>query len=396
MKKNLMGLSIFIVLFIFFILSVISIGSLIDYDLNLVMLIFFSVVSGIYLVGLFVFVVLNRRKKIIEIVEFFAPNNMTPADVGYVIDKNIDDRDISSLLIYWVERNYIEIIQRDDKSVILKKLKVVDDNMKSYEQTMFNTIFSQKTEVDLKDLQDLIRPIVATIKNQIRLENNKTYFNSKIESTSILLTFGITCLLVFLSYFFGDGATFSIVCGVIIFVISMIFSNIANKVYIQKKIKSIILYIVGIILFLIFALLNLVFSFTDIYNLILIAIVTFLCLITYILCPFLEYRTKEGRFVVGRLLGLKRYLEITEKAKIEMLMKENPKQFYDVIPYAYVLNVSNEWIEDFNFVKAINRKERNQLIAGISLLAVFLLFGEGMAIFGNLFGGSKSKNKKKK
>lgn len=396
MKKNLIGIGIFIIIFIFVGLSVIPLQNWTNLNSNFIMFILFSVICGIYLIGLVVFIILNRKKKIIEVVEFSAPDEMTPADAGYVIDKNIDDRDISSLLIFWAEKKYIEIIQNEDKSINLKKLKEVDDKMKTYETTMFNTIFAQKSEVNLKALPTILKPIVPTIKKQIKDENNKKYFNAKIESTSSWLTLGITCLLVLLSYFFGSGGTFSIICGVIIFAISTIFSNISNKVYIQKKLKSIIIYIAGIVLFLIFALLNLIYSFTNLYILALISITSFLCLLTYVLCPFLEYRTKEGRLVVGRLVGLKRYLEITEKEKIEMLIKENPKHFYDIIPYAYVLNVSNEWIENFNFVKTINKKERNEIIAGISLLAAVLLFGEGLAIFGDLFGSTKTKNKKKK
>ena len=396
MKKNLIGIGIFFIIFLFVGLSVIPFENWTNLDSYFIMFIIFSVICGIYLIGLIVFVILNRKKKIIEVVEFSAPDGMTPADAGYVIDKSIDDRDISSLLIYWAEKKYIEIIQNEDKTVILKKLKDADDKMKVYEQTMFNTVFSQKVEVNLKDLPVIIKPITSTIKKQIKDENNKKYFNSKIESTSTWLTLGITCLLVFLSYFFGSGGTFSIICGVIIFAISTIFSNICNKVYIQKKLKAIILYIVGIVLFLIFALLNLVYSFTNLYVLGLITITTFLCLLTYILCPFLEYRTKEGQFVVGRLLGLKKYLEVTEKEKIEMLIKENPEYFYNIIPYAYVLNVSNEWIENYNFVKTINKKERNELIAGISLLTALFIFGEGFSIIGELFSGTNTKTKKKK
>ena len=396
MKKNLVGIGIFFIIFLFVGLSVIPLENWTNLDSYFIMFIIFSVICGIYLIGLIVFVILNRKKKIIEVVEFSAPDGMTPADAGYVIDKSIDDRDISSLLIYWAEKKYIEIIQNEDKTVILKKLKDADDKMKVYEQTMFNTVFSQKVEVNLKDLPVIIKPITSTIKKQIKDENNKKYFNSKIESTSTWLTLGITCLLVFLSYFFGSGGTFSIICGVIIFAISTIFSNICNKVYIQKKLKAIILYIVGIVLFLIFALLNLVYSFTNLYVLGLTTITTFLCLLTYILCPFLEYRTKEGQFVVGRLLGLKKYLEVTEKEKIEMLIKENPEYFYNIIPYAYVLNVSNEWIENYNFVKTINKKERNELIAGISLLTALFIFGEGFSIIGELFSGTNTKTKKKK
>lgn len=395
MKKNLIGIGIFVLIFLFVGLSVIPLELWTNVDSNFIAFIIFSVLCGIYLIGLVVFVILNRKRKIIEVVEFSAPDGMTPTDAGYVIDKDINDRDISALLIFWAEKKYIKINQNEVKSITLKKLKDADEKMKSYEKTMFSAIFSQKDEVNLKDLPNIIKPVVWTVKNQIREENNKKHFNSKIESASTWLTLGITCLLVCISYFFGNGGTFCIICGVIIFAISTIFSNISNKVYIQKKFKSLCLYIVGIVLFLIFAALNLAFSFTNFYILLLIAIATLLCLITYILCPFLEYRTKEGRFVVGRLLGLKKYLEITEKEKIEMLIKENPEYFYNIIPYAYVLNVSNEWIEKYNFVKTINKKERNEIIAGIALLSALFVFGEGIAIFGDLFGGSSKKRKNK-
>ena len=79
-----------------------------------------------------------------------------------------------------------------------------------------------------------------------------------------------------------------------------------------------------------------------------------------------------------------------------MLIKENPEYFYNIIPYAYVLNVSNEWIENYNFVKTINKKERNELIAGISLLTALFIFGEGFSIIGELFSGTNTKTKKKK
>ncbi len=394
MKKNLIGIGIFILIFLFVGLSVIPLEMWTNVDSNFIAFIIFSVLCGIYLIGLIVFVIINRKRKVIEVVEFSAPDNMTPTDAGYIIDKDINDKDISALLIFWAEKKYIKIEQNEDKSVNLKKIKDADDKMKSYEKTMFTAIFSQRDEVNLNDLPNMIKPVVWTIKNQIREENNKKYFNSKIESASTWLTLGITCLLVCISYFFGGGGTFCIICGVIIFAISTIFSNISNKVYIQKKFKSLCLYIAGIVLFLLFATLNLAFSFTNLYITLLIAIATLLCLVTYILCPFLEYRTKEGRFVVGRLLGLKRYLEITEKEKIEMLIKENPENFYNIIPYAYVLNVSDEWIEKYNFVKTINKKERNEIIAGIALLSALFIFGEGVAIFGDLFGGSKKKSKK--
>ena len=68
-----------------------------------------AVLCSAYLIGLVVFFILNKRKAVIKIVEFNAPDNMTPADAGYVIDKNVDDRDVSALLIYWADREYLEV-----------------------------------------------------------------------------------------------------------------------------------------------------------------------------------------------------------------------------------------------------------------------------------------------
>lgn len=363
--------------------------------MTIIFFVFLAVLLA-YFIGLLVFVVKNRRKKVIEVVEFSAPNNMTPADAGYVIDKTVDDRDISSLLIYWAHKNYLTVIKSEE--IILKKVKDADDDMKPYEKTFFNAMFNESEEVNLKDLPTLLKPLSTQISNQIKAENNEKYFSTKVANASMWFNLGITCILIFLSYFLGEGGNFSIFCGVVIFVISTIFSNISNRIYVQKRIKGFISYLIGLILFLIFSALNLVFSFTTFYSFILVGVATVLCLLTYILCPLVEYRNEEGKKALGSLLGLKNYIEITEKEKMEKMIKENPEQFYTVLPYAYVLNVSNEYIEQFNFVKTINKKNHKETTLAIGALIAFCIFGEGVSILGGLFGGSKknkpAKNKK--
>lgn len=352
------------------------------------------VILSIYLIGLIIFVVLNRKKHVIEIVEFSAPDNMTPADVGYLIDQKVDDKDISSLLIFWASKKYLEIIETKD-NIILKKLKNTDDKMKNYEKLVFDTIFSNKDEVNIKMLPEIIKSISNDISNQIIAENQK-YYNSKIFSITTLLTIGITAVLILLSYVLADGGNATLFFGIVLFFISILISNISNKVYVQKRFKIIITYILTIILFLIFAILNLIFTISDIYLSILIALTTLICLLTYILCPLVEYKNKEGQKVLGQILGLKRYIELTEKDKIENMAKTDPDIFYSVLPYAYVLNVSKKWIDKFNFVKAINKKERKELFLAIGGLLALLTFGEAIELFGGLFGGFKKSKKKNK
>ncbi len=48
---------------------------------------------------------------------------------------------------------------------------------------------------------------------------------------------------------------------------------------------------------------------------------------------------------MSQLLGLKRFIEVAEKKRLESLVEENPNYFYDVLPYAYILGVSDKWIK---------------------------------------------------
>ena len=54
-----------------------------------------------------------------------------------------------------------------------------------------------------------------------------------------------------------------------------------------------------------------------------------------------------GRQILGHLLGLKRFIEVAEKKRLEKMVEENPEYFYQILPYAYVLGVSDKWIKQF-------------------------------------------------
>lgn len=72
------------------------------------------------------------------------------------------------------------------------------------------------------------------------------------------------------------------------------------------------------------------------------------CLTISIICFInLEKRNKYGRIVLGELQGLKKFIEVARKDEIERLVSENPEYCYDILPYAYVLGVSDKWIQNF-------------------------------------------------
>ena len=52
----------------------------------------------------------------------------------------------------------------------------------------------------------------------------------------------------------------------------------------------------------------------------------------------------------SKLKGFKNFLETVEKEKLESLVMENPNYFYDILPYTYVLGVSDKWIKKFESI----------------------------------------------
>lgn len=58
-------------------------------------------------------------------------------------------------------------------------------------------------------------------------------------------------------------------------------------------------------------------------------------------------RTKAGNQVYGQILGFKEFIKKAELDRLKMLVEENPSYYYDIMPYAYVLGLSDQWIENF-------------------------------------------------
>ena len=70
-----------------------------------------------------------------------------------------------------------------------------------------------------------------------------------------------------------------------------------------------------------------------------------------ILCfKFMPKRTPYGNEILGKIRGFKNFLETAEKDKLEAMVNSNPTYFYDILPFTYVLGVSDKWIKKFETI----------------------------------------------
>ena len=80
-------------------------------------------------------------------------------------------------------------------------------------------------------------------------------------------------------------------------------------------------------------------------------IIGLLCIgVMILVIKYLPKRTKYGNEMLGKLKGFKNFLETVEKEKLESLVMDNPNYFYDILPYTYVLGVSDKWIKKFESI----------------------------------------------
>lgn len=317
----------------------------------------------ILIVSILLFIKFGKDDDVIVTVEFKAPDGLDSASVGYVIDNSVENRDILSLIIDWANRGFLLI--HDEKSGFrLEKLKEMDqDNSHGYERVFFNAIFATGNIVEESDLKNTkVSEALANAKHMLK---NSFYRNPKkrVYSSASL---GLQILMVFLiiipttvlsvSSAYAKFEIMSIAIPYAIPSIALIFTCFPWVILMQKRyvMKKITFYTSTVVLLFLNGVVVALSTFVQyislgiqLYIVLTIAIITFLLILLMI---FMDKRTKQGSRWLGQILGLKEFIISCEKDQIELLANENPTAFFDVLPYAYVLGISDIWVKKFEHI----------------------------------------------
>ncbi len=298
------------------------------------------------------------KKHIIPVVEFSAPDGITPPDAGHIIDRSIDRGEVSALIVYWASKGYIKIKQTDGKN-LLEKLKDADENMKGYELSIFQAMFpGEAKEFDLDSENLNVAKAINSAKGPIKAENEK-FFSKKITSIKNLFLIAFAVLFACVTYFTCRQVLFveigiidSVLIGVGIYLAAYMMMYARTRKLTMHKFSYWLCMIFGSVCILGAYVAFAYFTFNPYSNLLYNTITLPLLLMSFvILALLLDDRVEGKNKEVGRLLGLRQFILLAEKDRIEKLAKENPTMFYDVLPYAYVLGISGEWIDKFKEIE---------------------------------------------
>ena len=235
------------------------------------------------------------------VVNYEAPDGLTPAEVGTLVDERVDMRDISASIIDLAVRGYLKIEEvksnswfssgSDYRFIKLKEPK----ELKGFEQKLFNKIFADGDTVLLSDLREKFFPVISQVRSDLYRSLSKDHFFDGNPNTvrGTFLVLGLLLLAAVL------GAACLIQVGLIgrVFPVPVIIAGVLSALAI---------------------------------------------VITSRVMP---RKTRKGRIAWEKIAGLQEYIRRAEVDDI----KEQERQgiFERLLPYAIVFGLSKRWGKAF-------------------------------------------------
>jgi uncharacterized membrane protein len=228
------------------------------------------------------------------------PENLTPLEVGTLVDEEVHIKDITSTIVDLAVRGYLQIIETKQKKLLssdtdyeFKKLKSFqgDSTLRPHEKTLLDALFSSAgATCKLADLKNKFYKDIPVIEEQIytKIVQDGYFPTSPDKIRTFYTTIGFFLLVgpIFLWGFLAEITSIALIIGIA----------------------------VSGALFLAFS-------------------------------RIMPAKTKKGVEIYYKILGLKEYINTAEKDRLKFQERENI--FEKLLPYAMVLGIAEKWSKTF-------------------------------------------------
>lgn len=334
----------------------------------------------------------GRDDQVVETVEFYPPQGFNSVEVGFLYKGKAENQDVTSLLIYLANQGYIKIAETEEKSLFSKskgfkitKLKEYDGNNVN-EQIFLNGLFTKRPSISIGSLfsknveqeptdntnevtsTDLYNNFYITMNRILSNINNKENKNKIFEKSAssktifiILMIIATYCLITIPPIFaYGESSSllFALLFPGIGFTVlfKLVFGE-TKTIYVNGRAtySSIGTKIFGLVWGLGFGGIPWAFMVLPALKQDPVYLVGYglglVCVLGMVIClKYLPKRTPYGNEILGKLKGFRNFLETAEKDKLETMVIQDPTYFYNILPYTYVLGVSDKWIKKFESI----------------------------------------------
>ena len=344
----------------------------------------------------------NHDKKA-QTVEFYPPDNLSSAEIGYVYNKRQANKKLTiSLIIQLASKGYIKIDELKDKkkniqitnlvmkkpkepegfkdivperSIVIKKLKDIDSNLSKNEVTMMKYLFkTDKTKVLENNIDKFLEVKDNLVNNgyiEIVKDNEKEISENeiKVKFDELVKQYNSD-----MKKYNDEMAKLSPLSNLEKIVYDRLFekedviilsehytlykafneieeelnSTFKDKVHDKQATNQIIGSVIRNIIILILCIISYIFVEDLDPNWRILYVISYICIfINLFFTLFMKRRTEYGEIITARVKGFRHFLITAEKSKLEALVAENPTYFYNILPYTYAMNISKKWIKKF-------------------------------------------------
>ena len=305
----------------------------------------------------------GKEYPVVETVSFKGPEGFSSAEVGYVYRGHSISEDIVSLIVYWANQGYLSLKELDEKGSnieITKLNEVVSAN--EVEISIFKELFMKGDVTTTKALTNqfgqTIQYGITHLADRFRRSDDLKMFDrqsSRVKWSIFVIVnmlvamYGATIAYksfpVVSSLMLGGGVGLGVAAVVVIFGM-LAFSkdgiNVRKQTAVSLGAYTFIYGVVAVIIYIILTTIHV--------NMIAYVVVAIGLLSAMYPLANMSRRTQLGAQKYGEILGLERFIRTAEVERLKMFAEETPTLFYDILPYAYALKITDVWMNKFKTI----------------------------------------------
>ena len=308
----------------------------------------------------------GRDDHMVKTVEFYPPDGLTPGEIGYIMDGNVDKQDVISTIVYLADKGYMQISQVDRKNFIFKNVCEPGEDEPAYVRSIYSGIFPKgRKSRNSDDLGATFGRKYERAKEQLArmFEGENSIY--KPESWAARILCGLAAVMPSLAFSIwsnanGDelgmmGAAWS---GAHVLLTLWMMCSVYDRIRTASKVKTVLKSLAAVWFFTIgVGFLPLTSdALTYVGRTKATIIVAYLILGTLVSIFFSVIsiaKTSKYTSLMGRILGFKDFIRTAELDKLTELVESDPEYFYHIMPYAYVFGLSRKWIKNFEDIPIV-------------------------------------------
>lgn len=286
------------------------------------------------------------------------PDKLNSLEIGYLFKGKANEMDVASLILHFANKGYLKIEEdKSDfaliKSFELHKLKNYDGS-NNKERIIFDSIFANSDIVTPQDLDINFYNSYKNVKNDLNdVENTDRIFENTTNQKLITILFMVLSLFMIIfvpSIEYGslnETVTSIFLLSLCVIVYTGIYSYTPIKIFRYIILLIAVFHIISYV-----PTMPVSFAITNDLSYLLAFLYGALCVILLIIfIIIMPKRTVYGNKMLAKINGFKNYLINITPQEIDKRLKDNPNYFYDILPYTFVLGISNVWIKKFENAK---------------------------------------------